>query len=532
MEESSGPHRNALSGFWRKWLPAIVVLVAELAAIAPAGAIYGGRDDDDTPEANVVVSLGLGPANCTGTLITPRIVLTAAHCVTSCGGTVNPQVYVGEYAGTAALPENTRHTESVESRVAGCFDFGKEIGIDMALLFLDAPVLDQARIVRPSLTSPYAGGSDDNGGDYGFIGIAGWSPYGPDGQTGVPHQILYRQAVRWNTVTLHHYPGLPDDPAGQFWVHVVDGIGLGRGDSGGPLFVVRPDGTRDPIGVVSGISWNLYDCGFYSCDYWADITRGYNAQWIRDHVKDSDHGGHSTAWRYRHGKPDDFWFGEVDYTGHCQQVNDADCDHWYDAHDNCPSTPNVDQGDSDDDGIGDACPPPPPAPWCTAQWECDDDYHGATVISCPLGLSDLTLQRLIDGTFETISANTTQDLNAFVDYDDPPAGTVVTYQVIRSDLNGSTPSGPLTVMATDCSCHPDTSCGGDAECGTLPDGCGGTVSCGTCGSGLSCSENHCCPTGQSWDGIRNLCTTRPRSCPLGQGDCGGYCCRCTANRCS
>ncbi len=37
-----------------------------------------------------------------------------------------------------------------------------------------------------------------------------------------------------------------------------------------------------------------------------------------------------------------------------------------------------------------------------------------------------------------------------------------------------------------------TSCSdGHAECGALSDGCGGTLECGTCGTGLSCTENHC-----------------------------------------
>lgn len=49
---------------------------------APVGtsrqAIVDGVDDIDTPEANVVVRVN---NNCTGTLVTPQLVLTALHCI-------------------------------------------------------------------------------------------------------------------------------------------------------------------------------------------------------------------------------------------------------------------------------------------------------------------------------------------------------------------------------------------------------------------------------------------------------------------
>ncbi len=82
----------------------------------------------------------------------------------------------------------------------------------------------------------------------------------------------------------------------------------------------------------------------------ADVTSPANAQWIRDKAGDATR---STRWNQAHGGRR--WIGEVDYLGACDVARDADCDHWYTWHDNCPATFNPAQDDADDDGRGDAC---------------------------------------------------------------------------------------------------------------------------------------------------------------------------------
>jgi hypothetical protein len=77
------------SGGARRWFAGIAVLCG-LAAIVPgAGAIVRGTDQVApafaAPIAYIEIDLADGTASCTGTLISPTVVMTAAHCVYATG---------------------------------------------------------------------------------------------------------------------------------------------------------------------------------------------------------------------------------------------------------------------------------------------------------------------------------------------------------------------------------------------------------------------------------------------------------------
>jgi hypothetical protein len=362
--------------------------------------LWGGSDDSDALEANVVVRLGGG--GCTGTLITPSVVLTAKHCINgTCdsqgcrpGVGRTPLVEIGGLGSELSLPGHQITTNRVPPWTpdAQPWDVDFADGLDMALVFLDQPVLELAKIERPSLTPPTWPG-DVNGGLYaGTFGFAGWSPFGQDEVT---PRFVNRQVALFSPIELEHEPCYNELTTGQEWIKDALVAGTDGGDSGGPLFHVRNDagcaaradcGTRDVMGIASYISDNVGDTD----DHFTDVTRGWPRRLVATAAEDHSH-DNSPIWMSMHPRmvpatipgttiekwqsaTGPRWKGEVDYTGPCQHDFDRDCDHWYDEHDNCPDQINVDQADGDDNGRGDACPlPPPPTPSNCVIWpNCGD----------------------------------------------------------------------------------------------------------------------------------------------------------------
>jgi hypothetical protein len=339
-------------------LPICAVAFAACSPPPPVGEAARGLTasypDSNDADANVVVRFDANHG-CTATLISSTRVLTAKHCVT--GSTI-------DNSSPATFPitirigaDNQSWVRSVRvSSSAQVTPFinwtplnDQEFGVDLAILTLDEPVLDVVNIPHPTLTSPTLG-NDTTGGQYGYgWGMAGWAP------SDAPR---FRQASIFNTITLHHYTGYPDN-IGQIWDYSQQVVSLNAGDSGGPLFYLRNGNQRDVMGVASAKTYpSLTDCGSGTCAVWTDVTRGAPQAWIIDQMTREDRGlvpgipARGPNWWAKH--PGYRWTGEVDYYG-AQRPDDLDGDHWLDSHDNCPTVANVDQRDSDDDGHGDAC---------------------------------------------------------------------------------------------------------------------------------------------------------------------------------
>lgn len=187
---------------------------------------------------------------------------------------------------------------------------------------------------------------------------------------------------------------------------------------------------------------------------------------------------HSWRWLNQHAKSADFWYGEVDYTGACDTARDPDCDHWYTEHDNCPAVANPQQVDSDDDGVGDGCPVPPPSVGpdrCISVEWCDGNVN----IECPMVGEALVLRRLVGGAWKDVNRNATLIGTAVDGYllslhDNGGGQADGTYMVCSENTAGIGPcSGPIRTR------YDNSSCGRSGGGG----GGGGGDYCSTCNPG-------------------------------------------------
>jgi secreted trypsin-like serine protease len=245
-------------GVRRALTPAILFLALLMPATAAAesgaqASIVGGRGAtiEEFPSlAYIEAHQGDSGFACTGTVASPRIILTAAHCVEDIErGTFTPP---GQYAvatGTTspgkALRENV--FKVVETHVFPGFDPGKLRG-DAAILVLDRPTAaPPIALAGPADAGLYAGGA--------ALQLAGWGLTNSRA-TNAPESLRAAAMVVQTPnfckqKTKRFYPEFLS--TAQFCALDAPAKKSGGcfGDSGGPGIGQRADGTPVELGIIS-----------------------------------------------------------------------------------------------------------------------------------------------------------------------------------------------------------------------------------------------------------------------------------------
>lgn len=214
-------------------IPAIIAIAAVAPFTArPASAMVGGATAPDDGIARAVLTIVGSRGNfCSGTLIAPTLVLSAAHCV-SPGASYKIVLYDAQKQ--PQLLAVKRVGDHPRFNVQGIR--AHRASADVALLQLSEPLPGKAPLPLGVPTEPFAAGQD-----YTVAGI-GVAVRG-DGKSG--------GTVRAAALVSTSHPGRLQirlvDPAAD---NTRDGLGACTGDSGGPV-LQRQNGRSVVVGVVS-----------------------------------------------------------------------------------------------------------------------------------------------------------------------------------------------------------------------------------------------------------------------------------------
>lgn len=187
---------------------------------------------------------------CTGTVVAPRVVLTAGHCVEDIeSSSITEPTHIAVATGVSNLRKIARDQISEVTQVLAYpnFDPTKLQG-DAGLLILAQPVTAPPIALATTAEAPLYEAGDE-------LTIAGW---GIDNRTTghAPDQLQaatvpIEEASRCKQGTRRFYPFY--DPTHQLCTLDVPNFKITscHGDSGGPAIATRTDGTMVEVGVTS-----------------------------------------------------------------------------------------------------------------------------------------------------------------------------------------------------------------------------------------------------------------------------------------
>lgn len=216
--------------------------------------------------------------SCTGTVVAPRVVLTAAHCVESIEeGTITAP---GDYAVATGVADPTKAGPTNISRIAEAhvfpgFDPGSLHG-DAAILILSTPSPAAPIALAGAADAPlYAGGTP--------VQLGGWGLTKPTAGD-IPHNFnattMTEQAPSFCKSHTRAFNS-EYSPAAQFCTLQPPQKATGScfGDSGGPAIGIRADGTAVQLGIISSGA-PLCNTKKPNILTRTDLVSGWVAEWI------------------------------------------------------------------------------------------------------------------------------------------------------------------------------------------------------------------------------------------------------------
>lgn len=275
---------------WRVACGALGALLASLALAEPVAAspaatasIVGGSTalNEEWPWAAFILAADKNGEgfSCSGTVISPNLVLTAGHCVEDIEtGEKTPAAQYVVVTGSSDIRDSTQRQVSRVSRTIINPNFNRfKVHNDAGLLVLatptTAPAVPLAGPADAALLAPNTP-----------IYIAGWglsgtlrklkrTPVLRRGPTFVQERLYCRNHSR------AYYPFF--NYSSQLCTITPPGFSIGtcHGDSGGPALAFREDGTPVQIGITS---LGAADCDTRLPDIFTRIDRIY--QWIAEQI--------------------------------------------------------------------------------------------------------------------------------------------------------------------------------------------------------------------------------------------------------